>query len=177
MKKDFNRNPAGKNQWQLRSNEEIQKIINKYPDHWTKKDFRGEGKNNSKKILSKTETEREGLIFKYSGKAKQTLKKVYKYSTQESIDQFENNLISEEIFRDMALLKVISNEKKRSKAKKLCKKFDSVILDKSKKSIVIQVTALRREIDKLVSDLKPLGLASVSRTGAVAMTRGSEIFK
>ena len=81
------------------------------------------------------------------------------------------------IFRDMALLKVISNEKKRSKAKKLCEKFDSVILDKSKKSIVIQVTALRREIDKLVSDLKPLGLASVSRTGAVAMTRGSEVFK
>ena len=81
------------------------------------------------------------------------------------------------IFRDMALLKVISNEKKRTKAKKLCKKFDPVILDKSSKSIVIQVTALRREIDKLVSDLKPLGLASVSRTGAVAMTRGAEIFK
>ena len=81
------------------------------------------------------------------------------------------------IFRDMALLKVISNEKKRSKAKKLCKKFDPVILDKSNKSIVIQVTALRREIDKLVSDLKPLGLASVSRTGAVAMTRGAEVFK
>ena len=51
MKKDFNRNPAGNNQWQLRSNEEIQKIINKYPDHWTKKDFRGEGKNNSKKNI------------------------------------------------------------------------------------------------------------------------------
>ena len=81
------------------------------------------------------------------------------------------------IFRDMALLKVISNEKKRNKAKKLCKKYDPVILDKSNKSIVIQVTALRREIDKLVSDLKPLGLASVSRTGAVAMTRGSEVFK
>ena len=105
MKKDFNRNPAGNNQWQLRSNEEIQKIINKYPDHWTKKDFRGEGKNNSKKILSKTETEREGLIFKYSGKAKQSLKEVYKYSTEESINKFENNLISEEVFRDRARVK------------------------------------------------------------------------
>lgn len=105
MKKDFNRNPARNNQWQLRSNEEIQKIINKYPDHWTKKDFRGEGKNNSKKILSKTETEREGLIFKYSGKAKLSLKEVYKYSTEESINKFENNLISEEIFRDRARVK------------------------------------------------------------------------
>ena len=105
MKKDFNRNPAGNNQWKLRSNEEIQKIINKYPDHWTKKDFRGEGKNNSKKILSKTETERVGLIFKYSGKAKQTLKQVYKYSTEDSINKFENNLISEEVFRDRARVK------------------------------------------------------------------------
>ena len=51
------------------------------------------------------------------------------------------------------------------------------MIDKSKKSLVIQVTALRREIDKLIESLKPLGLASVSRTGAVAMTRGAEIFK
>ena len=104
-KKKFIRNPKGLNQWNLRSVNEIKKIINSKPEYWKKKDFRGEGKNNSKKILSKTETEREGLIFKYSGKAKQTLKEVYKYSTQESIDQFENNLISEEIFRDRARVK------------------------------------------------------------------------
>ena len=40
-------------------------------------------------------------------------------------------------------------KKKKEKAKKLCKKFNPVILDKSNKSIVIQVTALRRDIDKL----------------------------
>ena len=38
------------------------------------------------------------------------------------------------------------------------------------------MTALRREIDKLVAALEPLGLLSVSRTGAVAMTRGEEVF-
>jgi hypothetical protein len=31
--------------------------------------------------------------------------------------------------------------------------------------------------DKLINNLKPLGLISTSRTGAVAMTRGPEIFK
>jgi acetolactate synthase-1/3 small subunit len=51
-----------------------------------------------------------------------------------------------------------------------------VILDKTNKSIVIQVTALRAEIDKLALDLKSLGLISTSRTGAVAMTKGSRIF-
>ena len=49
-------------------------------------------------------------------------------------------------------------------------------IDKTNKSIVIQVTALRAEIDKLALDLKSLGLISTSRTGAVAMTKGSRIF-
>jgi|TARA_B100001540_G_scaffold307947_1_gene321917 acetolactate synthase-1/3 small subunit len=81
------------------------------------------------------------------------------------------------LFKELALFKVISSKSKLQKAVKICKKYNSVTLDKSKKSLVIQVTALRREIDKLIENLKPCGLASVSRTGAVAMTRGSEVFK
>jgi acetolactate synthase-1/3 small subunit len=77
----------------------------------------------------------------------------------------------------MALFKVVSSSKKQGKAKKLCNKYNSVIVDKTNRSIVLQVTALKSEIDKLVSNLGPLGLASVSRTGAVAMTKGSEVFK
>ena len=80
------------------------------------------------------------------------------------------------LFRELALFKLVGASKKLDKAKKLCKKHNSVILDKTKKSFVIQVTALRREIDKLIETLKPLGLVSASRTGAVAMTRGEEIF-
>jgi acetolactate synthase-1/3 small subunit len=41
---------------------------------------------------------------------------------------------------------------------------------------VIQITGLRRELDKMSKNLKTHGLISVSRTGAVAMTRGAEIF-
>ena len=81
------------------------------------------------------------------------------------------------LFKELALFKLVANLKKQEKAKKICKKFNVVVLDKSKKSFVIQVTALRREIDKLIEILKPLGLVSTSRTGAVAMTRGPEIFK
>ena len=105
MKKNYNRNPRGYNQWTLRTDEEIQKIINQYPNFWTKKDFRGEGKNNSKKILAKTETQRPGLKFGKTGKSNQSLKKVYKHSTPESIYEFEKKLISEEIFRDRARVK------------------------------------------------------------------------
>ena len=81
----------------------------------------------------------------------------------------------EVIFKEMALLKIIGNQIKIKKAINTCKKFNPVILDKTKKSVVIQITALRREIDTMSKNLKPLGLISVSRTGAVAMTRGAEI--
>ena len=80
------------------------------------------------------------------------------------------------IFKEMALLKVVGKNGKRENALKACKKFNPEILDKTKKSNVIQITALRREIDKMAKNLKKFGLVSVSRTGAVAMTRGDKIF-
>jgi acetolactate synthase-1/3 small subunit len=80
------------------------------------------------------------------------------------------------IFKEMALLKIVANTKKIKKALNACKKFNPVILDQTNKSAVIQITALRREIDKVTKNLKLFGLVSASRTGAVAMTRGAEIF-
>ena len=81
------------------------------------------------------------------------------------------------IFKEMALFKLVGNISKRKKAFNACKKYNAVLLDKTNKSYVVQVTALRREIDIMSKNLKKLGLVSVSRTGAVAMTRGAEIFK
>ena len=81
------------------------------------------------------------------------------------------------IFKEMALLKIVGNTAKTKKALNACKKFNAVVLDKTNNSLVVQITALRREIDKLSNNLKPLGLVSASRTGAVAMTRGADTFK
>tara|TARA_B100000579_G_scaffold389839_1_gene363931 strand:- start:592 stop:1140 length:549 start_codon:yes stop_codon:yes gene_type:complete len=81
------------------------------------------------------------------------------------------------IFKEMALFKLVGNSSKRDKALKVCKKYNAVVLDKTNKSVVVQITALRREIDIMSKNLKKFGLISVSRTGAVAMTRGSEVFK
>ena len=50
--KDYNRNPKGTNQWNLRTDKDLQKIINSKPRNWTKKDFRGEGKLNRKKLMT-----------------------------------------------------------------------------------------------------------------------------
>jgi acetolactate synthase-1/3 small subunit len=80
------------------------------------------------------------------------------------------------IFKEMALLKIVANTAKINKALNACKKFNLIILEQTNKSAVIQITALRKEIDNVTKNLKPLGLVSTSRTGAVAMTRGAEIF-
>jgi len=80
------------------------------------------------------------------------------------------------IFKEMALLKIVANPNKIKKALNACKKYNPVILDQTNKSAVIQITALRKEIDNVTKNLKPFGLVSASRTGAVAMTRGAEIF-
>jgi acetolactate synthase-1/3 small subunit len=80
------------------------------------------------------------------------------------------------IFKEMALLKIIANPNKIKKALNACKKYNPVILDQTNKSAVIQITALRKEIDNVTKNLKPFGLVSASRTGAVAMTRGAETF-
>ena len=55
--------------------------------------------------------------------------------------------------------------------------LEGIILDKTEKSFVFEVSALEKEIDELILRLEPLGLASASRTGVVAMTKGSEIYK
>ena len=81
------------------------------------------------------------------------------------------------IFKEMALFKIVSNKSKLEKAFNICKKYNAVILDKTNRSNVIQITALRRDIDVMAKKLKKFGLVSISRTGAVAMTRGAQVFK
>ena len=81
------------------------------------------------------------------------------------------------LMREMALLKIVSSKENQEKSKKLCKKYKYTLLDKTEKSLVFEVSALKKEIDGLIKKLQPLGLASASRTGVVAMTKGSEIYK
>ena len=68
------------------------------------------------------------------------------------------------IFKEMALFKVVGKRNKIEKCLNACKRFNPIILDKTKTSAVIQITALRREIDKMNKKLRSDGLISTSRT-------------
>jgi len=124
MADNFNRNPKGSNQWKLRSNEEIQKIIDKHRT-WRKKDFRGEGKLNPNKnnaLLTRKETDRPGLKFYQAGK-RINLEKIFKHSTQQSIQEFKSKKIDLETLRNRASTKQIrdkmSKEEKSAYDKKI----------------------------------------------------------
>lgn len=124
MADNYNRNPKGTNQWVLRSNEEIQKIIDKHPT-WTKKDFRGEGKlNPSKKnaLLTRKETERPGLKFYQVGK-RTNLEKIFKHSTQQSIEEFKSKKIDLATLRNRASSKQIRDKMSKEEKSEYDKKI------------------------------------------------------
>ena len=109
-KKGGNYNPEGINQHVLRSDDELQKIIDSKPKNWTKKDFRGEGNLNNKKILTRKETERITLKFYQSGRVYiRNIKDHFDNSTKESIKQFKKGEIDFEILKNRS-----SNNKWRS---------------------------------------------------------------
>ena len=99
--KDYNRNPKGANQWKLRTDKELQDIINSKPQNWTKKDFRGEGKLNKKKLMTRKETDRKTLKFYQTGRIYvRSLKDHFNNSTEESIEEFQKGEIDFETLKN-----------------------------------------------------------------------------
>ena len=99
--KDYNRNPKGTNQWKLRTDKELQDIINSKPRNWTKKDFRGEGKLNKKKLMTRKESDRKTLKFYQTGRTYvRNLKDHFNNSTEESIKEFQKGEIDFETLKN-----------------------------------------------------------------------------
>ena len=87
------------NQHIRRSDEELQKIIDSRPKNWTKKDFRGEGKLNNQKLLTRKETDRKTLKFYQTGK-RINMKNIFDNSTEESIHEFKKGEIDFETLKN-----------------------------------------------------------------------------
>ena len=79
------------------------------------------------------------------------------------------------IFRELALVKVIADKKNLEKAKEICNSYKAQYLDTTSTSFIVEFHSTRREIDSFIKELKPYGIASVARTGPLAMAKGAEI--
>ena len=78
------------------------------------------------------------------------------------------------IERELAMVKVRGKGDHRVEALRLADAFRARVIDASIESFIFEITGRTDKIDQFVELMLPLGLAEVSRTGVVAISRGPE---
>ncbi|HEU4357396.1 MAG TPA: acetolactate synthase small subunit, partial [Xanthobacteraceae bacterium] len=78
------------------------------------------------------------------------------------------------IERELAMVKVRGKGEQRVESLRLADAFRARMIDATTESFVFEITGGSEKIDQVVSLMLPLGLAEVSRTGILAIGRGSE---
>jgi acetolactate synthase-1/3 small subunit len=74
--------------------------------------------------------------------------------------------------RELALIKVVGKGDHRVEALRLADAFRARVVDATTESFIFEMTGNAEKIDAFCALMRPVGLAEVSRTGAVAMARG-----
>ena len=75
--------------------------------------------------------------------------------------------------RELALVKVLCQNKARSESLKIAEIFRARVVDSTNQSFVFEIVGQSSKIDAFVELLRPLGLVDISRTGVVAILRGA----
>ena len=76
--------------------------------------------------------------------------------------------------RDLALIKVIANNGKRSEIMQLVDVYRARIVDVTNESLVVEITGTEDKIESMLEVLRPFGIIEMVRTGIVSMTRGAQ---
>lgn len=80
----------------------------------------------------------------------------------------------ESMEREMALIKVAGTGEKRVESMRLSEVFRAHVVDSTQTSFVFELTGAPGKIDAFINLMRPLGLVDVSRTGVVAIARGTD---
>lgn len=75
--------------------------------------------------------------------------------------------------RDLALIRVRAKPQQRAELASLVDIFRARIVDVAAESVIVEVTGDEQKVDGLVELLRPRGILEMTRTGKVAMIRGS----
>ena len=81
-------------------------------------------------------------------------------------------LAGEAVEREMALVKVVGTGERRVEALRIADIFRARVVDSTTESFVFELTGGSEKLDAFITLMRPLGLVDVSRTGAVAISRG-----
>lgn len=77
------------------------------------------------------------------------------------------------LVRELALIKVVGTGEHRVEALRLADAFRARVVDATTESFVFEMTGNAEKIDAFCALMRPLGLAEICRTGAVAIARGT----
>ena len=80
------------------------------------------------------------------------------------------------VARELALIKVAGTGEKRIESLRLADIFRARVIDSTTESFVFEMTGSAEKLNAFIGLMEPLGLAEVSRTGAVAIARGLGTF-
>jgi acetolactate synthase-1/3 small subunit len=78
--------------------------------------------------------------------------------------------------RELALIKVAGKGEARIESLRLADVFRARVVDSTIESFVYEITGSAEKLDAFIALMEPLGLVEVSRTGAVAIARGTSRF-
>jgi acetolactate synthase I/III small subunit len=89
------------------------------------------------------------------------------------VQHVENLTAEQMVARELALIKVNSNESQNSnEIIELAHHFGAHIVDVTGQTITLEVTGSEKKVEKFVDSLQSFGIREVARTGRVAMIRG-----
>jgi acetolactate synthase-1/3 small subunit len=102
-------------------------------------------------------------------KARHIEAKLYKLV---NVLRVENITYQPSVTRDLALIKVQADEKKRPDILQVVDVFRGRVVDVTSESLIVEVTGTQDKIVGMVDVLRPYGIIEMVRTGLVAMGRG-----
>jgi acetolactate synthase-1/3 small subunit len=122
-------------------------------------------------------TESEGLsrmtivVDGESAPVEQIEKQLYKLIDVVKVSDLSNE---EVVARELALIKVRANNLNRHEILEIAQVFRADIVDMATNSLILQVVGDEDKIDGLIKMCEPYGIRELSRTGRMAMVRGSK---
>jgi acetolactate synthase I/III small subunit len=78
--------------------------------------------------------------------------------------------------RELALIKVVGKGEHRIESLRLADVFRARVIDSTMEHFVYEITGSAEKLNAFINLMEPLGLVEVSRTGSVAIARGSGSF-
>jgi len=92
------------------------------------------------------------------------------------IDVIKVSDLTQEKFvdRELLLVKVAAPAAKRVEIKQLAEMLGAKIVSVQARGLVLEMTASREQVDDFIALLKPFSIADISRSGAIAVSKGKE---